>query len=221
MAGSSRRAAGRPRGGSRAAFRRKTEVRLRLTHAPDRNNPLDQRGIPHYTLVGSLPPICLPHGRPAIDHYEATIQFEGISRITTQTRIEDYRSLAPNGMDYLRKSSEADSVVHANWAICRRCKLWIKAREFAFLFSVFAAMCLVIGLFAAAQAGLRDITVFLAFVVSFGTPVILLAITGLLTSIRPVGTVTRSPDRRHLVVQAHPRFAERLAAATESDGDVR
>lgn len=200
-----------------AASRRRTEVKLRVAHSPEATNPLDQRGIPHYSVTDPLPPFCLTHGRPAVGRYEASIQFDGTQRHSLQTRLAsglaaDNHPLTPAAVD-----SEADSVVHVSWPICRRCRLRIRAREFAFLFLVFAAMCTVIGLFAAAQAGLRQITTVLAFVLGLGAPAILLAITAVFTNVDPVWNVKRSPDGKYLIVTASRSFAERLQPRVDPD----
>lgn len=201
------------------ASRRRPEVRLRIAYMPEANNPVDQRGLPHYALVDTLPPICIRHGRPSVAEYETSIQFEDSHQITVWTRLEKSLALAPDGIDIARESSEADSVVHGTWPICRRCRLRIRAREFIFLFLVFATMCTVIGVFAAAQAGLRDITVVLALVIGLGAPVILLAITAAFTgsSVSPVRRPRRSPDRKYLIVRANRAFAEQTAPQPDTD----
>ncbi|WP_280220099.1 hypothetical protein [Nocardia neocaledoniensis] len=199
--------------------RRRTEAELRIAVESGSANPVDQRGVPHYTLVDVLPSVCVEHGRPAVETYEAAIQFDDTYRFTLSDRLGSYLSPAPDGVGIARQSSEADSVVHARWPICPRCRLRIHARGYLFLFLVFAAMCTVIGAFGAAQTGQRDIAVVLAFVIGLGAPVILLAITAAFTglSTSPARHVRRSQDRKFLIVRAHRRFAEEASRQKTTD----
>lgn len=197
--------------------RHRAEVRLRIEYDAAHINPTDQRGVSHYTLVDALPQVCIDHGRTAIDTHEAAIQFDSTQRFTLSDRLGSYLAAAPDGFEIARKSSEADSVVHAHWPICRLCRIRVRAREYLFLFLVFAAMCTVIGAFAAVQTGQRDVAVVLAFVLGLGAPVILLAITAAFTSVSssPARHLRRSPDRKYLIARAHRQFAE--LAATQGE----
>lgn len=199
--------------------RRGPEVKLRIAYDPGSSNPVDQRGVLHYTLVDELPSVCVEHGNPAVETYEAAIQFEDTHRFTLWDRLASYLSPAPDGIGIARQSSEADSVVHAHWPICRRCRVRIRAREYLFLFLVFAAICTVIGAFGAAQTGQRDVAVVLALVIGLGAPVILLAITAAFTglSASPARHIRRSADRRNLIVRAHRRFVDQATPRAEAD----
>jgi hypothetical protein len=199
--------------------RRGIDVWLRIEYAPAHINPTDQRGVLHYTLADPLPGVCVEHGRTAIDTYQAAVQFDDTQRFTLSDRLGSYLAPAPDGFGIARQSSEADSVVHAHWPICRLCRMRVRAREYLFLFLVFAAMCTVIGAFAAVQTGQRDIAVALAFVIGLGAPLILLAITAAFTSVSssPARHLRRSPDRTHLITRAHRRFAEQAAAQNDTD----
>lgn len=92
-------------------------------YSPAASNPFDQRGVRLYSVLDPLPPVCVTHGRPAIGEYEATIQFDGTERHTVWTRLVSGLVSDRHGSTIAGADSEADSVVHVKWPICRRCRL--------------------------------------------------------------------------------------------------
>ncbi|WP_345498464.1 hypothetical protein [Nocardia callitridis] len=159
----------------------------------------------------------MKHGKRAVAEREALMQMLDTQQVTVWTRLAFKLPRVLVGNHDIPPA--ADSAIHAVVPICGRCRLSEKFREFTFLFLVFAFICLVIGLYAAAQYGQRGLTNILAFVFFWGIPVIGVILTALFTGsgVAPVRRSRRSADRKYLIVPVHPTFAERFASAPTSD----
>lgn len=180
-------------------------------------NPLDRRGLARLGIVGALPDLCVPHGRPPVKTYTGAITFRGVDEYGLGIALEEGLSRISVRRGWTREvggDPEPDAILDVPMAMCRRCKFRVDLIQFLFLATVFVGICFVVGALASAQAGARDLALVFAYAILPGWfPCGLLLAVYFYTHARPRWKVRRTHDRRHIVVRAHPRFAERIDRA--------
>ncbi|MDO3647612.1 hypothetical protein [Nocardia mangyaensis] len=178
-------------------------------------DPVDRRGLARLALVEELPPVCVPHGRAAVAEYEGGVTFSGTDEYHSPAVFWRGLGRRLGRRGYLPgvggPEPQPDALLDVTFHMCRRCRFRVQVYQFLCLALIFAAICTLIGGLAAAQQGATELAKYFAFAFLPGwIPGGLLVIVALFTKARPRWRVRRTPDRRHIAVRAHPRFAEAI-----------
>lgn len=179
-------------------------------------------------LRRKLPGVCARHGQPAVEFRSGTIGFFadneqiGLPRILGHGYVmnnlharfawRDFRDVRSRGVVVVlrgRPVAGEPVMVRGEWPVCRRCVRQSRALRIAGFTAVLAAIATVSALVAASLFDLRQFLVPLGFAVLPGwIPIGLLVTIAVFDRAGNHARGRLTPDRRFLVIAAHPDFAE-------------